>query len=328
MGCPQGITHLWLSERSVTCVIHGSKVTPVRPLAASRSLPPVWSPECPACPAVRPSAIRRRAGRRARRDARLAGDRARRGARRRLSATARHRRRGLKDNVATPGDFTGYGFDQCLAPTQKAMNRWLKTSPFLAVGIYISGKSRACREQPNLTPEWVSTQLAKGWRLLPITLGPQASCQPRFPRYDDDVKIDPDARGRHVVRRGVRPGPRGGVDDRDRRAGARHRRGQHPVVRPGGLRQHEHALPRVGAAVPQRVDDPAPRAGLRLGRLLLRRFGHQGARRRPGPATRPDRAPRPHLARAVGRRGQHVVVLHPRGRVATGGPDEAVPRWS
>ena len=93
--------------------------------------------------------------------------------------------------MATPGDFTGYGFDQCLAPTQKAMNRWLKTSPFLAVGIYISGTSRACREQPNLTPEWVSAQLAKGWRLLPITLGPQASCQPRFPRYDDDVKIDP-----------------------------------------------------------------------------------------------------------------------------------------
>jgi hypothetical protein len=94
-------------------------------------------------------------------------------------------------NVATPGDFTGYGFDQCLAPTQKAMNRWLKSSPFLAVGIYVSGTSRACREQPNLTPAWVGTQLAKGWRLLPITLGPQASCQPRFPRYDDDVKIDP-----------------------------------------------------------------------------------------------------------------------------------------
>jgi Domain of unknown function (DUF1906)/Putative peptidoglycan binding domain len=93
--------------------------------------------------------------------------------------------------VVTPGDLTGYGFDQCLAPTQRSMNKWLKASPFLAVGIYISGKSRACRDQPNLTPTWVSKQLAKGWRLLPITLGPQASCQPRFPRYDDDVKIDP-----------------------------------------------------------------------------------------------------------------------------------------
>ena len=95
--------------------------------------------------------------------------------------------------VVTPGDFTGYGFDQCLAPTQKAMNTWLRTSPFLAVGIYISGNSRACRQQPNLTPAWISKQLTKGWRLLPITLGPQASCQPRFPRYSDDVKINPAA---------------------------------------------------------------------------------------------------------------------------------------
>ena len=59
------------------------------------------------------------------------------------------------------------------------------------MGIYISGNSRACRDQPNLTPQWISTQLAKGWRLLPITLGPQASCQPRFPRYQDDPKINP-----------------------------------------------------------------------------------------------------------------------------------------
>ncbi len=91
----------------------------------------------------------------------------------------------------TPGDFSGYGFDQCLAPTQAAMDTWLERSPYLAVGIYISGDSRACRSQPNLTPEWIRTQLLKGWRLLPITLGPQASCQPRFPRYRDDFKIDP-----------------------------------------------------------------------------------------------------------------------------------------
>ncbi len=94
-------------------------------------------------------------------------------------------------NPATPGNFTGFGFDQCLAPVQWQMNKWLQHSPFLAVGIYISGDSRACRSQPNLTPKWVATQLRKGWRLLPITLGPQASCQPRFPRYHDDFKISP-----------------------------------------------------------------------------------------------------------------------------------------
>lgn len=101
-------------------------------------------------------------------------------------------------NPVTPGDFTGFGFDQCHTPEQRKMNRWLQSSPFLAVGIYISGDSRACREQPNLTPAWVRTQLAKGWRLLPITLGPQASCQPRFPRYGDDETIIP------------RPGANGG----------------------------------------------------------------------------------------------------------------------
>ena len=94
-------------------------------------------------------------------------------------------------NPVTPGTFTGYGFDQCLAPTQKSMNAWLRSSPFLAVGIYISGDSRACRSQPNLTTDWIATQLSKGWRLLPITLGPQASCNPRFPRYRDDEVINP-----------------------------------------------------------------------------------------------------------------------------------------
>ena len=95
------------------------------------------------------------------------------------------------DVTVTPRNFTGYGFDQCLTPTQNAMDAWLRSSPFWAVGIYISGKSRACRNQPNQTPAWVRTQLANGWRLLPITLGPQASCNPRFPRYNDDVRINP-----------------------------------------------------------------------------------------------------------------------------------------
>ena len=71
------------------------------------------------------------------------------------------------------------------------MDRWLNNSPFLAVGIYISGDSRGCRSQPNLTRNWISSQLEKGWRLLPITLGPQASCSPHFPRYGDDETIDP-----------------------------------------------------------------------------------------------------------------------------------------
>ena len=92
-------------------------------------------------------------------------------------------------NPATPGNLTGYGFDQCNAPSQSAMDAWMAASPFLAAGIYISGNSRACKVQTNLTPTWVANQLARGWHLLPITLGPQASCSTRFPRYGP--KIDP-----------------------------------------------------------------------------------------------------------------------------------------
>ena len=92
-------------------------------------------------------------------------------------------------NPPTPGTFTGQGFDQCNAPSQAAMSAWRRSSPYRAAGIYISGNSRACRTQANLTPTWVSTQLAAGWKLLPITLGPQASCSTRFPRYG--ASIDP-----------------------------------------------------------------------------------------------------------------------------------------
>ncbi|TWG98233.1 peptidoglycan hydrolase-like protein with peptidoglycan-binding domain [Nocardioides sp. J9] len=98
-------------------------------------------------------------------------------------------------NKPTPGAFTGYGFDQCLAPTQKTMDTWMEHSPFKAVGIYISGNSRHCRDQPNLTPAWVSRQLARGWHLLPITLGPQASCATRYPKYGKNIDptINPDS---------------------------------------------------------------------------------------------------------------------------------------
>jgi len=95
----------------------------------------------------------------------------------------------LFTNPVTPGTYTGLGFDQCHAPEQYKMDAWLAASPYRAVGIYISGASRGCRDQPNLTPTWISTQLTKGWRLLPITLGPQANCNPGFPRYGTDPVI-------------------------------------------------------------------------------------------------------------------------------------------
>ncbi len=186
------------------------------------------------------------------------------------------------DNPVTPGNFTGYGFDQCLAPTQKTMTKWLKHSPFLAVGIYISGDSRACRSQPNLTPQWVSKQLNRGWRLLPITLGPQASCQPRFPRYGDDETINPapGKKGRYWHAR------QQGSAEATKTVAAAKALG----IVPGstlwydleGFDMGNTALPRVRAGVPQQLDPPAPPARLRLRRLLQRRVRDPDARQRPG----------------------------------------------
>lgn len=82
-----------------------------------------------------------------------------------------------------PGGFTGQGFDTCVAPTQATMDTWNLTSPFTAVGIYISGSSRFCGDaaQPNLSPQWVAQNAANGWRFLPIHVGRQAPCYANNP---------------------------------------------------------------------------------------------------------------------------------------------------
>lgn len=77
-----------------------------------------------------------------------------------------------------PGSFTGYAFDACEAPSQQAMDAWWRGSPYAAVGIYIAGENRACAQQSTLDAAWVATQAQRGWRLLPLSVGPQAPCTP------------------------------------------------------------------------------------------------------------------------------------------------------
>jgi Domain of unknown function (DUF1906) len=84
-----------------------------------------------------------------------------------------------------PGTYAGKGFDTCSAPSQSTMNAWRNSSPYLAVGIYISGSSRSC-SQPNLTATWVSNQVANGWHLIPIELDYQAPCGSRAPKMSSD----------------------------------------------------------------------------------------------------------------------------------------------
>jgi hypothetical protein len=72
------------------------------------------------------------------------------------------------------GVFTGYGFETCTAPSQNALNAWA-ASPYRAVGIYLGGVNRACKDG-NLSATWVSTTLSLGWSLLPLYVGLQAPC--------------------------------------------------------------------------------------------------------------------------------------------------------
>ncbi|WP_405846156.1 DUF1906 domain-containing protein [Streptomyces niveus] len=85
-----------------------------------------------------------------------------------------------------PGSYLGKGFDACAAPSQAAMNAWQTSSPYSAVGVYISGSFRAC-SQPNLTASWVTAQTGNGWRLFPIDVGRQAPCT----SYSLKISTDP-----------------------------------------------------------------------------------------------------------------------------------------
>ncbi|MEO5661855.1 MAG: glycoside hydrolase domain-containing protein [Nocardioides sp.] len=74
-----------------------------------------------------------------------------------------------------PGSLTGYAFDTHTAPAQEVMDAWRLESPYAGIGIYIGGSNRLM-DQPELDADWVSTQQRQGWHLLPLWVGPQASC--------------------------------------------------------------------------------------------------------------------------------------------------------
>ncbi|MDX3493457.1 glycoside hydrolase domain-containing protein [Streptomyces turgidiscabies] len=72
--------------------------------------------------------------------------------------------------------FTGRAFDTCTAPSAAAMKAWRTNNFYGAAAVYIGGKNRGCA-QPNLTASWVKTVSAQGWKLIPLYVGAQPSCQ-------------------------------------------------------------------------------------------------------------------------------------------------------
>ena len=89
--------------------------------------------------------------------------------------------------AGAPGSLTGFGFDTCAAPAQDVMDAWWEASPYSAVGIYIGGSNRLCKDQPELTAAWVRAQQRRGWHLMPVQVGPQASCSGYADRMSSDL---------------------------------------------------------------------------------------------------------------------------------------------
>jgi hypothetical protein len=71
--------------------------------------------------------------------------------------------------------FTGRAFDACTAPSLAAMKAW-NTGFYGAAAVYVGGKNRGCT-QANLTASWVKSVSAAGWKLIPLYVGAQPSCQ-------------------------------------------------------------------------------------------------------------------------------------------------------
>ena len=88
----------------------------------------------------------------------------------------------------TPGDFTGFAFDTCRTPDSPTMDAWRTSSPFWGVGVYLGGQATRC-DNAELTGPWVNRQSRRGWRILPIWVGPQAACS-TVP-YEADIVADP-----------------------------------------------------------------------------------------------------------------------------------------
>ena len=65
------------------------------------------------------------------------------------------------------------GFDTCATPSLATMRLWRST--YAAVGAYIGGANSACA-YGNFTASWVHGTESMGWGILPIYVGPQASC--------------------------------------------------------------------------------------------------------------------------------------------------------
>ncbi|MGA5171303.1 MULTISPECIES: glycoside hydrolase domain-containing protein [Streptomyces] len=93
-----------------------------------------------------------------------------------LTATAVSTTTTAAPKLPAPSLYSGRAFDTCTAPSLSAMKAWKTSSFYGAIAVYMGGKNRGCA-QPQLTPSWVKSVSASGWKLIPLYVGAQPPCQ-------------------------------------------------------------------------------------------------------------------------------------------------------
>lgn len=106
--------------------------------------------------------------------------------------------------AASARQFNGLALDTCAAPSLTTMEAWTG-SPYRAIGAYIGGASRTCR-QDNLTRDWVTGVTTLGWGVLPIYKGLQPPCGAR-PADPKIAAATPRPLGPKAGRRRTTPSP-------------------------------------------------------------------------------------------------------------------------
>lgn len=83
--------------------------------------------------------------------------------------------------------MTQKGLDKCQAPSHPQMRDFYEGTPWYWWGVYIGGSHMLC-DNDNVTADWVSTEVQRGWRLMFIWVGPQAPCS----NFTDRISSNPD----------------------------------------------------------------------------------------------------------------------------------------
>lgn len=69
------------------------------------------------------------------------------------------------------------GYDKCQAGSIAQLQIWWNTSHFYDMNIYMSGRARACPNQPfTNNPAWIDQVSSMGWGLIPTIVGYQSPC--------------------------------------------------------------------------------------------------------------------------------------------------------